>query len=417
MTAARRARVTVVTSGHLSTCPRMLKSADALAADGYDIRVIATRHEPWATETDRDVASRRNWSAEVIDYRRDGGGATYWRTGARYRAARAAAGALGPARVPLAIVSRAFGRVHSELVRAIAADPGDLIYGGTTGALAAIAEAAGRSGTPYGVDLEDFHGGETSGPDAPLVDALAARVERAVLPGAAFVTAGSEAIAAAYAKRDGVDASVIHNTFALPAQPPEVSRVDPARLRVYWFSQTIGPGRGLEDAVLALGRAGVAAHLALRGRPQPGYLDALTALAAVHAPRLEIVPLPPAPPDTMVDCARGYDVGLALEQMTPRNRQLCLTNKAFTYILAGMAVAVTDTPGQHALGADLGRAAALVPVGDVGALAAAFARWAGDPAELDCAKRTAWNAAARRWHWEHALERGTLLSLVRKALA
>ena len=413
----RPGRITVVTAGHLSTCPRMLKSADALAADGYDVRVVATRHEPWATETDRDVASRRSWAAEVIPYRPGDGGATYWWTGARYRAARAASAAIGPARAPLAVVSRAYGRVHSELVRVIAADPGDLIYGGTTGALAAIAEAAGRCGTPYGVDLEDFHSGETAGPDAPLVDALAARVEHAVLRRAAFVTTSNEAIAAAYKEGDGVNATVIHNTFALPSRPPDVSRVDPTRLRVYWFSQTIGPGRGLEDAVLALGRTGLAAHLALRGRPHAGYLDALMTLATTHAPRVEVVHLTPAPPDAMVDCARGYDVGLALEQMTPRNRQLCLTNKAFTYMLAGMAVAMTDTPGQHALGVDLGRGAVLVPVGDVDALADAFARWARDPAELDCAKRTAWSAAARRWHWEHELERGALFALVREALA
>ena len=414
---SRRARVTVVTSGHLSTCPRMLKSADAFAAAGYEVRVIATRHEPWATDTDRDVAARRTWTADTIDYRRGDSGATYWWTGARYRAARAAAAWIGPQRVPQSVVSRAFGRVHSELVRAISADPGDLIYGGTTGALAAIAEAGRRSRTPYAVDLEDFHGGETSGADAALVDALATRVEQDVIGGAAFVTTASEAIASAYRDRDGIDTPVIHNTFALPPQAPDVSRADPSRLRLYWFSQTIGPGRGLEDAVLALGRAGVAAHLALRGRPQAGYLDALRTLAADHAPRTEVVHLAPAPPDAMVDCARGYDVGLALEQMTPVNRQLCLTNKAFTYILAGMAVAVTDTPGQHALGVDLGRAAALVPVSDVDALAAAFARWANDPAELDCAKRTAWNAATRRWHWEHELERGRLYSLVQAVLS
>jgi glycosyltransferase involved in cell wall biosynthesis len=417
MTGTRRARVTVVTSDHLSTCTRMLKSADALTAAGYDVRVIATLHEPWAAETDRDVASRRTWKAETIDYRRGEVGSTYWSTGVRYRAARAAAGLFGPGRVPYAVVSRAFGRVHSELVRAISADPGDLIYGGTTGALAAIAEAARRSGTPYGVDLEDFHSAETSGSDAPLVDVLSARIEHAVMRGAAFVTTSSEAIASAYRERDGRRPEVIHNTFALPSQPPDVSRVDPSRLRVYWFSQTIGPGRGLEDAILALGRTGMAAHLALRGRPQAGYLDALTQLAALQAPHLEVAHLDPAPPDAMVDCARGYDVGLALEQMTPRNRQLCLTNKAFTYTLAGTAVAITDTPGQHALGVDLGRAAALAPPGDVDALAAAFARWAGDPAELDCAKRTAWNAASRRWHWEHELERGRLLTLVREALA
>jgi glycosyltransferase involved in cell wall biosynthesis len=415
MTAAG-ARVTVVTAGHLSTCPRMLKSADALTAEGYDVRVIATRHEPWATDTDRDVESRRSWRAEVIDYRR-GAGATYWWSGARARAARLAADTFTPDRVPMAIVSRAYSRLHSELVAAIAADPGDLIYGGTTGALAAIAEAAGRCGVRYGVDLEDFHSGETSGVDAPLVDALAARVERAVLPGAAFVTAGSDAIAAAYDTRDGINPAVIHNTFPLPPQAPDIARVDRERLRVYWFSQTIGPGRGLEDAILALGRAGVAAHLALRGRPLPGYVDHLSRLAVAHAPRLELVHLAPAPPDAMVDLARGYDIGLALEQLAPRNRQLCLTNKAFTYILAGMAVVLTDTPGQHALGVDLGPAAARVAVGDVDALAAAFAHWAANPAALDCAKRTAWARAAARWHWEHPDERGTLLRLVRGALS
>jgi hypothetical protein len=394
----------------------MLKSADALACAGYNVRVIATRHEPWAVETDLDVASRRSWRAEVIDYRR-GAGSTYWRSGARFRASKAIATAVGPTHIPMVTVSRAFSRVHTELVRTIAADPGDLIYGGTTGALAAIAEAATLSKTPYGVDFEDLHSAETSGAEAPLVDALAARVERAVASGAAFMTTSSEPIADAYDERLGTRPAVIHNTFELPSQPPAISRADPSRLRVYWFSQTIGPGRGLEDAILGLGRADIAAHLALRGRPQAGYMAQLNALASAHAPRVEVVHLPPAPPDAMVDCARGYDVGLALEQMKPLNHQLCLSNKALTYVLAGMAVAMTDTPGQRALGYDLGRAAALVPTGDVDALAAAFEGWMDSAEELECAKRTAWSAATRRWHWEHELERGELLSLVREALA
>ncbi len=40
-------------------------------AAGYDVRMIATRHEPWATATDRDVRSRRSFPVEVINYRRD----------------------------------------------------------------------------------------------------------------------------------------------------------------------------------------------------------------------------------------------------------------------------------------------------------------------------------------------------------
>jgi len=414
---AARARITVVTSGHLSTCPRMLKSADALAEAGYQVRAVATRHEPWATDADADVRSRRSWPVEVVDYRRDGGAATYWRTGVEHRAARAAVAAVGPGRAPLPIAARAFGRVHTSMVRAIAAAPADLIYGGTTGALAAIAEAARRTGTPYALDLEDFHSGETSGPAASLVDALAARIEEAVLTGATFLTTSSEAIADAYRERYGVRPSVVHNTFPLPPQPPDFTRADSGLLRVYWFSQTIGAGRGLEDAIAALGRAGVRADLTLRGRPHPGYLECLATLASAHAPRVTLRHQPPAPPDAMVDLARVHDVGLALEHGEPRNRALCLTNKVFTYLLAGLAIAGFDTPGQHDLGIDLGRAASLAPCGDIDALAGAFSRWASDPAALDCARRTAWEAAVRRWHWEHGEERGTLYRLVRETLS
>jgi glycosyltransferase involved in cell wall biosynthesis len=315
------------------------------------------------------------------------------------------------------VVARAFGRVHAELVEAIAAEPSDLIYGGTTGALAAIAEAASRRCTSYGLDLEDLHSGETSGPDAAFTDALAARVEQAVISRAAFITTSSEAIGAVYRDRFGVSPVVVHNTFPLPSREPDFSRPFPETLRLYWFSQTIGPGRGLETAVAAAGRAGGRTELALRGRAQAGYLEALEEMARTHAPQLTVVQQLPASPDAMVDLARGYDVGLALEQMQVRNRQLCVTNKAFTYILAGVAVAITDTPGQHALGIDLGDAAALVPPGDVDALASALARWAADPAALDRAKRTAWQAATRRWHWEHEAERGALYRLVEKAIA
>ena len=259
----------------------MLKSADALAAAGYNVTVVATSHESWAADADRDVRSRRTWPVHIVDYRRGESGLIYGWTGAEHRAARAIVHALGPERAPLPLAARAFGRVHSALARTVAAIPADLIYGGTTGALAAIAAAAHRSRTPYALDLEDFHSAETTGPDAAFVGALATRIEQAVLGEAVFLTTSSEAIAEAYHERYGVLPSVVHNTFPLPAQPPDfTARVDPGTLRLYWFSQTIGPGRGLEDAVAALVRSGVRAELTLRGRPHSGYIDALRRLAA-----------------------------------------------------------------------------------------------------------------------------------------
>ena len=391
----------------------MLKAADALADAGHAVRVVATRFEPWAAQADEDARSRRLWRIAVIDRTRRT--SIYWTSGVRRRAARLIATCTGPDHAPFAIVVRAYARLHSELVAAAAAERADLFYGGTSATLAAVAEAARRQRVPYGLDLEDFHSAESEASDAAFTHALAARVERAVLGRAAVLTTSSAAIASAYRDKYGVLPRVVGNTFPLPARAPEFGARRNGPLRLYWFSQTIGAGRGLEDAVLAMGRAGVDGELHLRGRPANGYLTELQRVAAAHAPKLAIVHHPPAPPDSMVDLARGYDVGLALEQMTVLNHQLALSNKALTYILAGLAVAITDTPGQHALGVDLG--GGLVPPGDVDALASVLSRWAADPDALDRAKRAGWDAARRRWHWEHADERGALVSLVEAALA
>jgi glycosyltransferase involved in cell wall biosynthesis len=315
------------------------------------------------------------------------------------------------------VVARAFARVHAALVHAICRQPADLIYGGTTGALAAIAEAARRTQTPFAVDFEDLHCAETTGANASIVDALATRVEQDVIRGAAFVTTSSEGIAAEYRRRYGLDAAVVHNTFPLPPKRPDFGRATPAVFKAYWFSQTIGPGRGIEEAVTALGRLGVPAELTLLGRAQEGYLQRIRSRAKAAAAPVVIHHQPPVPPDAMVDFARGYDVGLALDCGTPLNRELCMTNKAFTYILAGVPVVIADTPGQHAFGVDLGAGAALIPCGDVDALTTALIAWAQNPAALDAAKRAAWQRAVERWHWEHDDERGILLRQVAQVLS
>jgi glycosyltransferase involved in cell wall biosynthesis len=413
------ARICVVTAGHLATCPRMLKAADALAGDGYRVRLVSTRHMAWADEADREVLRRRPgaWTWTPVDYRRRGAAIAYTWTGARRRAAAAAAGLSGSARLPLALGARAYSRAHTELVAAALAEPADLYYGGTTGALAAAAEAGRRAGVPFGLDLEDFHPAEhAAGRGAGLAHALADRILRDVLPRARFLTASSEAIAAAYADRYGVVPRVVHNTFPLPTEPPGLEPSPGEGLRLYWFSQTIGPGRGLEDVVRAAGLAEIPVEMHLRGRALPDYVRTLERLVEDQAPLLKLVVHPPAPPDAMVALCAGYDVGLAVESPHVLNHDLCASNKSYTYLLAGLAVVLTDTAGQRPLVADLGEGALSYRPGDVGALAAGLRRWAEDKTALAAAKALAWRAAGRRWHWEHPAERGALLAAVKGAL-
>ena len=95
------------------------------------------------------------------------------------------------------------------------------------------------------------------------------------------------------------------------------------------------------------------------------------------------------------------------------NHRLCLTNKTFTYLAAGVPVILSRTPAQALLARDLGAAALSYECGDVDGLADLLRRLAGD-AQSRCRARCAARAAAtRRWHWEHPDDRGALFSCVR----
>jgi len=404
------ARICLITAGHLATSPRIVKAADALAAM-HDVRVVHTRHTAWAADADERLQARARWRSTTVEYDRVAAPREYMVSGARQRASRLAIDVMSAGRVPAGVAVRALSRAHDELVAAASSEPADLYYGGTNGALAAAAAAAAEYRVPFGLDLEDFHSGEHIDDADNLI---AERVERNVLQAARFLTTASDAQAAAYADKYGVQPIVVRNTFPLPEAPPDFTRADPSTLKLYWFSQTIGLDRGLQDAIRACGAAGIRAELGLRGRVSDAVRRELQALAHAVAPALTVTMLPPADPELMIDLCRGYDVGLSLEQPVALNRTLALGNKALTYPLAGLAIAFTDTLGQRPFAADLGRGALVYEPGDVVTLAAGLAGWAADPQELGDARRAAWHAASRRWHWE--ADRAALVAAVEAAL-
>src|SRR5262249_62401529 len=148
------ARICVVTAGHLSTCPRMLKAADAFAGAGHHVRIVSTSFVDWAAETDADVRRRRagTWTWNQVDYGHAAGRTIRRRAGARFRAARILVRIAGISRAPLPLVARAYGRMHPELVRAALAEPADFLYGGGAGGPAAGAGGGRGGGGPHARD-------------------------------------------------------------------------------------------------------------------------------------------------------------------------------------------------------------------------------------------------------------------------
>jgi glycosyltransferase involved in cell wall biosynthesis len=94
------------------------------------------------------------------------------------------------------------------------------------------------------------------------------------------------------------------------------------------------------------------------------------------------------------------------------NRRLCLGNKIFTYLAAGVPVLLSATPAQARLGVELGNAALVYEPGDIAGLADQLSCLAGTPGKRQDAMNAARAAAQDRWHWEHPEDRGALLDVV-----
>jgi glycosyltransferase involved in cell wall biosynthesis len=116
----------------------------------------------------------------------------------------------------------------------------------------------------------------------------------------------------------------------------------------------------------------------------------------------------------MIRAAAEFDVGLASEQPVSSNRDVCLTNKIFTYLLAGNAIAATATTGQRPIVAGIGKAGFLYSPGDICALANGLRRWSQDREQLQQARWAAWSRGTHPFNWD--MEKKKLLDIVRGVL-
>ncbi|MBN9088930.1 MAG: glycosyltransferase [Reyranella sp.] len=402
-------RICLVTPGNLAANPRIVKEADALQDAGYEVTAVVSDYSQGLRRFDDEISGQARW--RVVRAPR-ASSERYVRAAARV-AAKVIDG-VGVS-IPSAIAAPASGGPVAILREAACGVAADLYIAHYTAALPAAGAAAERYGALLGFDAEDFHSGEGDGsPAESLRMATVRAVEAKWLPRCKHLTAASPLIAKAYASAYGVQPVSVLNVFPLKMAPhqPAAPRPAGAPLRAYWFSQTIGLDRGLQPFLQAMAVARTSIELDLRGADPWAHGAALLAMARDLGLADRVRVLPMASPDEMVRLAAAYDLGLSLETDVSENRRLCLTNKIFTYLLAGVPVVMSDTPAQRQLAPDLGEAAAVVSLSDPAGIAMALDRLAGG---LEAAKAHATRLGRERYNWE--TEKRALLASVETAFA
>lgn len=307
------------------------------------------------------------------------------------------------------VASRAYVRGLRAALSLASSEGADWVIAHTQAALPIAVVAASRLHARLGFDCEDLL--SEMGVDPPEIVRL---IERRYLPMCDYISVPSASVAERLAAQHDIDLPIVlHNVFPLELAeglvPPKNRSVD-GPLRLHWFGQTIGEGRGLEEAVIAIASLGTAIELHLRGRVTESERARLESIASRHVPNAKLIFHPLVNHDELIKTLDQFDVGLSLERPDNPNYSRALTNKLFSYLLGGLAIAATDTIGHREIFNDAPGAGFVYPAGAPEALAEKLRGWIDDRKSLRAAQQVAWDIARARFCWD--IEKEKFLSLV-----
>lgn len=404
-----RKKICIIACGQLSTNPRALKELRALKEAGYDVFFIGSYSVNWALEYDARIITQDGLKASIINWSKRANIFLSYKIRLRHFIARKLYSKFGFSFLEKYVLHP----VYPEIKNAVLRERADLYIAHNLSALPAASAAAREYQAKLGFDAEDFYGSGLLLSEAGIrFQRLAESIQMKYLARCDYISASSDAIALAYARKYGLKKPfVLHNVFPLSyahALPLPAARDN---LSLYWFSQTIGEKRGLEDIMLAMGRVKADVRLYLQGNISKNYKRSLQRLARESNLREDkIIFLAPAFPDDLVNIASAFDVGLAMEEREPLNRDMCVTNKVFLYLLAGLSVIATETQGQKPIVESIGKAGWLYKCGDINALAERIDFLALNKTALEESKQEALKYGRERYNWD--LEKHNFLTIV-----
>ena len=396
-------KLLILSGIQLSTNPRVVKEADTLSEAGYEVEVVGALLDSALAERDSLLSGGKAWKYTVL---LDASGSAlrdrlkWYRARLRTRLWREAGARLG------ATSPNQLGYVAPEMLRYALGARADLTILHLPQALWVGTELI-RLGRAVGIDVEDWYSEDLLPQDRNRwpVEALR-RWERLVLRGASYSTTTSQSLSRALATAyDCPRPAVVFNSFPMKERNlidgKIRDRVDVRLPSLTWFSQVVGPGRGLETLMDALPQIGTAFEIHLRGKCRDDYRAAL--LERVPEPwRSRIYFHPQVPHAELLSRIAEHDVGLAAEVAFCRNHALTISNKIVQYLLAGIAVAASDTEGQREAAEMAKGAVFLFAAGDAQALAAVLSELFSNPAHRHAARVKALAAAQGEFCWDNS---------------
>ena len=199
---------------------------------------------------------------------------------------------------------------------------------------------AKKSGSKLGIDIEDYHPGETN---SLKESNRILKIMQYILPKAEYCSFAAPLIKEEVQKNvfnDGKPWVTIINGFSSSEflQPTTLKN---DKLKLVWFSQNVTHGRGLEKLIPIVNELAENVELHLIGDLTATNRDTLIPNEngiVIHSPVSQL---------QLHKMLAEFDVGLAFDPAINKNRELAITNKIIAYAQSGLFILATLTEGQR----------------------------------------------------------------------
>jgi glycosyltransferase involved in cell wall biosynthesis len=343
-----KAKICLITPGHLATNPRLVKEVSTLIEMGHQVHLVFTQYiDKLKAEDHKIIEKYAGLTYNVLDW--CGTNNLSYLLKIRSGLLQKLSKKLLKVQSKTVLKNLAINRHFFWQLKKAVASKADLYIAHNLGALPVALYAAKKNNAKCGFDAEDFHRFELSDDKLNEDVQLKISIEEKYLPLTSYLTAASPLIAEAYQQLFNRQVTSILNVFPhadIPIKAPSAQN-----LRLCWFSQTIGPNRGLETMIAAIGKLGSkSVELNLLGECSEEYkleLIKLANLADLGSDQLIFHAT--ISPDDLIKFAAQFDIGLASEPGFSTNNNIALSNKIFTYLQARLAILASDTMAQASL--------------------------------------------------------------------
>jgi len=262
-----------------------------------------------------------------------------------------------------------------------------------------------KQGKKVAFDFEDWYSHdllESANKYRPIK--LLQKVEKYALQHATLSYTTSKAMATAMAKyAKSEEPKVLYNVFPWEERKlidnKTCDRIDLTKVSMHWFSQTIGPGRGIEFIIKTLKDVNIPLELHLRGNCSEAYKNELLNIFPTHKGH-ELFIHTLVPHKELLSRISEHDIGLAIEKSSPESRDLTITNKILQSLLAGVAVIASDTKGQIEVMEQALSAVSIFRNNDTDDLLETINRMISQKNEISKAKKKALQIARNIFCWE-----------------